>query len=138
MGQDKGKQHTIIDGTRGEDGLLPLAETGVDALVDEHLGDAAVAGAVDVAALALELGAGLGQTLLVVLRVVDVADRVPLLRLVDRAEVPRAQQARLEEVRRRAEVPRVLLVAEVARLDQRGFLRSLFHGPRRRCWHWRC
>lgn len=105
---------TIIDGTRGENRLLPLAQTGVDALIDQQLGEAAVARLVDIAALGLELGAGLGQTLLVVLRVVDVADAVPLLGLVDRAKMPRAQQARLEEFGRRAEIPGVLLVAEVA------------------------
>lgn len=121
---------TVIDGTSGEDSLLALAEAGVDALVDEHFCDGAVSSLVDVLALALELAARFGQALLVVLRVVDVANRVPLLRLVDRAEVPRAQQALLQELGRRAEVPRVLLVAQVARLHQRRLLRSLLHGPR--------
>lgn len=118
---------TIIDRTRRENGLLPLAQAGINALIDQQLGDAAVARLIDVLALRLQLGARLREALLVVLRVVDVAHRVPLLGLVDGAEMARAQQARLEEFRRRAEVPGVLLVAQVAGFHKRRFLGPLFY-----------
>lgn len=105
---------TVVDWAGRKDGLFPLAQTGVNAFVDEQLGQTAVSGEIGVFALTLEFGAGLCQTLFIVLAVVDVADRVPLLRLVDGTKVPGAQQAGLEEFGRGGKVAWVLFVTQVA------------------------
>lgn len=116
---------TIRDGARGKYRLLPLPETRIYPLVDQLFGQSALVGSVGRRlALGRELGPRALQALVVVGAVVDVAYLVPLFGLVDRAEVAAAQEALFEELGRRAEVAWVLLVAEVACLDQHGFLGS--------------
>lgn len=132
---------TIGDGTRREDGLFPLAQAGVYALVDQHLSDRPLI--LFPLSLCRQLLLRLDETFVVIARVVDVAHLVPRLGLVDRAEPPGAQKAGLEEFGRGREVARVLLVAEIARLDQDWSL-SLFSrchcggccGHRRRGYGW--
>lgn len=78
---------TIRDRTRREDGLLPLPETGVNALVDQLLGERAFV-AFCASALGIQLLPRLVKTLVVVRCVVDVAHLVPRLGPMDRAEIP--------------------------------------------------
>lgn len=120
---------TVRDGAGRKDGLFPLPETRVDAVPDQNLGD----GALVVLAVALALLPRPLQALVVVARVVDVAELVAVLGAVNGAEVPRAQEAPLEECCRGRKVARVLLVAEVARLDDHGVLRSRGLGGRLCC-----